>query len=252
MWAAISMCVILLLCCEMSLFWVMIFCKYFVRYGWAFLANRAIWHNKGKLKSYGELFHGGDTISVLLDMDNGVLQYWLNGNPMGIAVEGLLGLTLYPAFSLYNEDDQLSLVQSKCNLHTGNAGSNSKLDNYSSYLTSCGFGELLSRGGASPGSSVNTTTGGAERVLDRVMALQSLLEYLDQSIGHFGENACEEHDPSLRVPYALPKDIRLELYRRHKLWSNNAFIRSIMHHNTGDYLSIVVSNNLCEMFSKDW
>ena len=26
------------------------------RYGWGYLANKAIWHNKGKSRSYGELF----------------------------------------------------------------------------------------------------------------------------------------------------------------------------------------------------
>ena len=29
------------------------------RHGWAFLANKAIWHNKGKLGGYGELFRSG-------------------------------------------------------------------------------------------------------------------------------------------------------------------------------------------------
>ena len=41
------------------------------KYGWAFLANKAVWHNKGKLKSYGDLFRTGDTINVLLNLDNG-------------------------------------------------------------------------------------------------------------------------------------------------------------------------------------
>ena len=29
------------------------------RYGWGYLANIAIWHNKGKMRSYGELFRQG-------------------------------------------------------------------------------------------------------------------------------------------------------------------------------------------------
>ena len=79
------------------------------RHGWAFLANRAVWHNKSKLKSYGELFRTGDTVTVVLDLDLGTLSFCLNGKDLGIAVEGLVG-PLYPAFSLYNEDDQLSIV----------------------------------------------------------------------------------------------------------------------------------------------
>jgi hypothetical protein len=45
--------------------------SYYCRHGWAFLANKAIWHNKGKLKSYGELFRTGDMVSVMLDLDQG-------------------------------------------------------------------------------------------------------------------------------------------------------------------------------------
>lgn len=78
------------------------------RFGWGYLANKAIWHNKGKMRSYGELFRQGDTIGVVLDMDNGTLSFCRNGKDLGVAVEGLIG-EVYPAFSLYNQDDQLSL-----------------------------------------------------------------------------------------------------------------------------------------------
>ena len=76
----------------------------------AFLANKAVWHNKSKAKAYGELFRTGDVITVLLDMDLGQLSYCLNDRPLGVAMEGLVG-PLYPAFSLYNEDDQLTIKQ---------------------------------------------------------------------------------------------------------------------------------------------
>ena len=82
------------------------------KFGWAFLANKAVWHNKGKTRAYGELYRTGDSIVVTLDLDAGTLSYHLNGRPLGVAVEGLspaLIGPLYPAFSLYNEDDQLSL-----------------------------------------------------------------------------------------------------------------------------------------------
>ena len=38
------------------------------RGGWGYLANKAIWHNKGKACAYGELFKEGDTIGVCLDL----------------------------------------------------------------------------------------------------------------------------------------------------------------------------------------
>jgi hypothetical protein len=40
-------------------------------HGWAFLANKAVWHGKSKLKTYGELFCTGDTVTVSLDLDKG-------------------------------------------------------------------------------------------------------------------------------------------------------------------------------------
>lgn len=77
--------------------------------GWAFLANKAIWHNKSKLKAYGELFRAGDIISVYLDLVLGNLSFAINGKSLGIAADGLTG-EFYPAFSLYNEDDQITLL----------------------------------------------------------------------------------------------------------------------------------------------
>ena len=40
-------------------------------HGWAFLANKAMWHGKSKSKTYGELFCTGDMITVSLDLDKG-------------------------------------------------------------------------------------------------------------------------------------------------------------------------------------
>ena len=77
--------------------------------GWAFLANKAIWHNKSKLKAYGELFRAGDIISVYLDLVLGNLSFAINGKNLGVAADGLTG-EFYPAFSLYNEDDQITLL----------------------------------------------------------------------------------------------------------------------------------------------
>jgi len=109
------------------------------RHGWGFLANRAIWHDKAKLCSFGELFKQGDCISVRLDMDLGTLSFHQNDRDLGIAVEGLKGgkaqgvsnstyswlildfilsADLYPAVSLYNENDQLSFIPTEPNSST--------------------------------------------------------------------------------------------------------------------------------------
>lgn len=80
------------------------------RHGWAFLSNKAIWHGKAKTKTYGELFRTGDIITTVLDLDRGTLSFALNGRDMGIAAEGLVG-PLYAALSLYNDDDQVTLLE---------------------------------------------------------------------------------------------------------------------------------------------
>jgi hypothetical protein len=70
-----------------------------------------VWHNKSKARAYGELFRTGDTVSVTLDLDKGTMSFSLNGKDLGVASDGLNAhLPLYAAFSLYNEDDQLSIV----------------------------------------------------------------------------------------------------------------------------------------------
>ena len=82
------------------------------RFGWGYLANKAVWHNKGKVRSYGELFKEGDVIGVRLDMDAGTCSFFRNGKTMGIAVEGLEG-EVYPMFSMYNCGDCLTLGECK-------------------------------------------------------------------------------------------------------------------------------------------
>lgn len=90
--------------------------------GWGYLANRAIWYNKSKVKTYGELFREGDRITVTLDLDRGVIGFARNGRDIGVAVEGLSG-EFFPAFSLYNREDQITLLTSASSLTGQGAGS---------------------------------------------------------------------------------------------------------------------------------
>lgn len=78
-------------------------------YGWAYLSNRAIWHNKSKLKSYGEVFREGDVIRVTLDCDARTLSFARNGIDYGVAVESLQPDMYFPAVSLYNEKDAVTI-----------------------------------------------------------------------------------------------------------------------------------------------
>ncbi|KDO34041.1 hypothetical protein SPRG_01315 [Saprolegnia parasitica CBS 223.65] len=88
-------------------------------YGWGFLANKAVWHNKTKLQTYGDIFKQGDVVSVVLDLDVGTLSFARNGESFGVAVENLHGThpsvvapAYYPAISMYNKDDQVTLLPS--------------------------------------------------------------------------------------------------------------------------------------------
>jgi hypothetical protein len=82
-------------------------------YGWGYLANMAMWHRKGKVKAYGELFKEGDMLEVHLDMDVGTLSFCRNGRNLGVAVSGLSAQTtgeLFPAVSMYNKQDRVTLL----------------------------------------------------------------------------------------------------------------------------------------------
>ena len=57
--------------------------------------------------------HSGDIIGVTLDLDMETLSFSLNGKPLGVAVDGLtvsMHGPFYPAFSLYNDDDQVLYI----------------------------------------------------------------------------------------------------------------------------------------------
>ncbi|RLN80569.1 hypothetical protein BBJ28_00000165 [Nothophytophthora sp. Chile5] len=98
-------------------------------YGYGFLANKAVWHNKAKIHSYGEIFKQGDVIQVTLDCNAKTLAFSRNGEYLGIAATNLHvsnsrnssaslsnksgsegNCKWYPAFSMYNKDDKVTLI----------------------------------------------------------------------------------------------------------------------------------------------
>ena len=81
------------------------------QWGWGYLANKAIWHDKAKVCSYGKLFREGDRVGVTLDMDSKKLSFSFNGQDLGIAVEGFADtVELFPAVSLYNLEDRVTFI----------------------------------------------------------------------------------------------------------------------------------------------
>ncbi|ETV87117.1 hypothetical protein, variant 1 [Aphanomyces astaci] len=82
-------------------------------WGWGFLANKAVWHNKSKLQTYGDMFKQGDVITVALDVDHGTLSFARNGESFGVGVDNLPSQDqggYFPAISMYNKDDQVTFL----------------------------------------------------------------------------------------------------------------------------------------------
>ena len=79
------------------------------QHGWGYIGDRALYHRRSKVSSYGERFSEGDTITVTLDMDRGTLSFARNGVDLGVAFEGLSG-ELFPAVAFYNRGQRLSLL----------------------------------------------------------------------------------------------------------------------------------------------
>jgi hypothetical protein len=205
------------------------------------LANRAIWHNKAKYKNFGELFRSGDTVAVILDLDVGTLSFILNGVDLGVAVDGLAGMgPFYPAFSLYNEDDQLSILPP--------SRASASLDTHPSPPGGQSHTQL---GGGSAGS---WSGGIAERVLDRLHTLQELAAYFFDSY-HAGSNNNGNGGAAgaIAVPpssvFSMSNSVISELANRLKLWQIGVGIRSFMWKN--DFISVVSSKTLCARLCAD-
>jgi hypothetical protein len=78
-------------------------------HGWGYIGDRALYHQRLKVRPYGQRFGAGDTIGVILDLDMGTLSFTHNGVSLGVAVEGLAG-EFFPAVSFYNSGQRISLV----------------------------------------------------------------------------------------------------------------------------------------------
>ena len=81
------------------------------RGGWGLIGTRSLWHNKSKIVAdYGNGFGTGSVLTVRLDTDKGNLSFHTQDSDWGIAFENIPKLTIYPAFSLHEKDDQISVL----------------------------------------------------------------------------------------------------------------------------------------------
>jgi hypothetical protein len=176
-------------------------------FGWAFLANKAIWHNKSKMKAYGELFRAGDIIAVTLDLVLGTLSFAVNGKNLGIAADGLSG-EFYPAFSLYNDDDQITLLPPRSS-------------------TDC-----------RPSPALSWSSTPTESLLDRMQTLDAAVRLLS---GGYVPATAVSRDSSADWETALSL-VEEELLLRHNLWISSAAggsVRTVLA--TGEVVSIIMS-----------
>jgi len=65
-------------------------------------------YRAGSSSSYGSAYRTGDAITLMLDMDARTLSYAKNGQQLGVAFSDLPD-SVYPAFSLYTKNDQISI-----------------------------------------------------------------------------------------------------------------------------------------------
>lgn len=81
-------------------------------YAWAWdLSKKILRHNNQELGSYGEAVNMQKKIGMLLDMDEGTLEFDLEGVYLGIAFSGLPRNTcLYPAISAVYGNTEISLI----------------------------------------------------------------------------------------------------------------------------------------------
>ncbi|RYH27830.1 hypothetical protein EON65_13005 [archaeon] len=76
---------------------------------WGFIGEHALYHNREKVKVYGEAFSTGDIIGVTLDLNQGTLTFCKNGKSLGVAFDKIYG-DLYPAVAFYNVGQELQIV----------------------------------------------------------------------------------------------------------------------------------------------
>lgn len=73
-------------------------------------------HHDGKTKEYTNKFERGAVIGCHLDLWMGTLAFYRNGEPLGIAFDGLLGKKLYPVISSTAARTRMTLL---CSYTTG-------------------------------------------------------------------------------------------------------------------------------------
>lgn len=81
-------------------------------YGYGFIGEQALYHNREKIKIYGETFGAGDVIRVTVDFTAGTLSFMKNGQALGVAFDKIFG-QYYPAVAFYNVGQEIEILPEK-------------------------------------------------------------------------------------------------------------------------------------------
>jgi hypothetical protein len=85
------------------------------KYGWGLIGSRALWHARGKVRSdYGNGFGSGSLITAVYNSDNHTLSFRCDGNDWGVAFDNIPKVKVFPAFSLHEKNDQISILRCIC------------------------------------------------------------------------------------------------------------------------------------------
>lgn len=89
--------------------------------GWGFIGEQALYHNREKVKVYGEPFATGDIIKAEVDLSIGSLSFYKNGKFLGTAFERIHG-NLFPAVAFYNMGQEVQIISSEFRPTKGSMG----------------------------------------------------------------------------------------------------------------------------------
>lgn len=203
-------------------------------HGWGYLANKAVWHNRSKLGSYGELYTEGDVIGVTLDMDAGTLSFSRNGKALGLATEGLAG-ELYPAVSLYNKDDQVTIVPpGTFDLEDLlSQGAEEGQENH-------GLGVMMMVAQGGKNKSVEERSSGGARSGEWITAAHELVEIISSMMM---ESSSSENPSSPKILSIFQK-----MYREWSEWKHNTLQHCICASDGTTMITVTTSPSACEPF----
>ena len=78
-------------------------------HSWGFIGEQALYHNREKVKVYGDAFNAGDIVGVTLDLDAGTLSFAINGKSQGTAFDQIYG-EFFPAVAFYNVGQEVEIL----------------------------------------------------------------------------------------------------------------------------------------------